>query len=248
MNLRERISCLTKNAQTVAPLTWEQVQQERNAAEQRQASEIERYRRECKTRALLGRSGIAPLHQGCRFDNFKAETPEQATALTKAKAFANGFDDRCGGGFVFSGNCGTGKNHLAAAIANTLLAKGKPVVMITVNELMMRSRECYGTNARMSEAQFVRQLVEVPLLVIDELGLQRNSDAEKLLLNTVIDQRLSNLRPTGLLTNLNYELLAGLLGERIMDRIVQGGCDWVAFTWESYRSRVDMSAVRERRA
>lgn len=39
------------------------------------------------------------------------------------------------------------------------------------------------------------------------------------------------MRSVGMLTNLNYEAMKTLLGERIMDRMTMNGGRWVNFNW-----------------
>lgn len=47
----------------------------------------------------------------------------------------------------------------------------------------------------------------------------------KVILNQVIDRRLSSMRPVGVLTNLNHEGLLDSLGARVIDRLqMDGGC------------------------
>ncbi|EEW1489150.1 TPA: DNA replication protein DnaC, partial [Escherichia coli] len=46
-----------------------------------------------------------------------------------------------------------------------------------------------------------------------------------------------------MLTNLNYEAMKTLLGERIMDRMTMNGGRWVSFNWESWRSNVSYLRV-----
>lgn len=72
----------------------------------------------------------------------------------------------------------------------------------------------------------------------DEVGIQRGSSGEKVILNQVIDRRLSSMRPVGILTNLNYESLTDTLGARILDRLQMDGGMWVNFDWDSYRKNV----------
>ncbi|EEG8997201.1 DNA replication protein DnaC, partial [Salmonella enterica] len=138
--------------------------------------------------------------------------------------------------FVFSGGPGTGKNHLAAAIGNHLLAGGHSVLVVTIPDLMLRVRECY--DGGQSEASLLDDLCKVDLLVLDEVGIQRGSSGEKVILNQVIDRRLSSMRPVGVLTNLNYEGLLDSLGERVIDRLQMDGGMWVNFDWGSYRKNV----------
>ncbi|VEB61335.1 DNA replication protein DnaC [Salmonella enterica subsp. enterica] len=79
---------------------------------------------------------------------------------------------------------------------------------------------------------------KVDLLVLDEVGIQRGSSGEKVILNQVIDRRLSSMRPVGVLTNLNHEGLLDSLGARVIDRLQMDGGMWVNFDWGSYRKNV----------
>lgn len=81
-------------------------------------------------------------------------------------------------------------------------------------------------------------LCKVDLLVLDEVGIQRGSNGEKVILNQIIDRRLSSMRPVGILTNLNHEELLGALGARVIDRLQMDGGMWVNFDWGSYRKNV----------
>ena len=65
--------------------------------------------------------------------SFETETQEQARAKSIAEAYAR--DPR--GWLVFSGNCGTGKTHLAAGIANDYMERsGRTVIFAVVPDLL----------------------------------------------------------------------------------------------------------------
>jgi len=212
-------------------MTWHQ-EQGRISAER-----LAEQNRMVRLQAVLGRSGIQELHRTCSFQNYNAELPGQRHALNKAKqyaaAFGNGF-----GGFIFSGGCGTGKNHLAAAIGNSLLERGKTMLVVTVPDLMMRFRETYQDKAKVTEADLMNDLCNVDLLVLDDIGVQRGNTNEGIVLFQIVDRRLSNRKPVGMLTNLDAPALKELLGERIMDRMTMDGGMWVNFDWFSYRKQV----------
>ena len=153
-----------------------------------------------------------------------------------AKSYAQNFGGGSFASFVFSGAPGTGKNHLAAAIGNYLLGAGHSVLVVTIPDLMLRVRECYDDGQ--SESSLLNDLCNVDLLVLDEVGIQRGSSGEKVIINQVIDRRLSSMRPVGILTNLNHGELVNTLGARVMDRLQMDGGIWVNFDWESYRKNV----------
>tara|TARA_R100000951_G_scaffold116755_1_gene130441 strand:+ start:6540 stop:7247 length:708 start_codon:yes stop_codon:yes gene_type:complete len=201
-----------------------------------EASEaITKQREEAALKSILGRSGILPLHQSCTIENFEVKDHLQAFARDFAKNYIERFNNNFGTCFVFSGGTGTGKNHLSAAICNSLMAQGKTCLVVTVTELMIRMRKCYGDNAEYSEDEFIRQLVNFDLLILDEIGLQKGSDHEKIILNQIIDHRIGNLKPVGVLTNLDQNNVKNVLGERIFDRLKSNNSQWIPFNWVSYR-------------
>jgi len=190
-----------------------------------------------RLQGVLGRSGIQALHQSCSFHNYSTDLPGQKQALAKSKAWADKFGTGFGG-FIFSGGCGTGKNHLAAAIGNTLLSSGRTVLVATVPDLMMRFRETYQGNSKLTEARLMNDLRSVDLLVLDDIGVQRGNTNENVVLFQIVDSRLSSKKPVGMLTNLDAPALTELLGPRIMDRMTMDGGMWINFDWPSYRRNV----------
>jgi len=194
--------------------------------------------RQARLEKILGRSGIHPLHQNCGFRNYDAVTDEQRAALAAAQEYLKSFNDGGFGGFIFSGNCGTGKNHLATAIVRNLIQQGKTAAIVTVAEICQKFRSTFDRASSIRESELMRDVCKLDLLVLDEVGVQKreNNDFEINLLNQIIDRRQLNLKPTGMLTNLTHPELVTLLGDRIMDRQVNGGV-WVPFTWESYRPK-----------
>ena len=196
---------------------------------------ITRNREESALKSILGRSGILPLHQGCTIENYVVNDHLQAFARDFSKNYIERFNNNFGSCFIFSGGTGTGKNHLSSAICNALMLQGKTCLVITVTELMIKMRKCYGDTAEYSEDQFISQLISFDLLVIDEVGLQKGSDHEKIILNQVIDQRIGHLKPVGVLTNLDHNSVKDVLGERIFDRLKSNNSQWIPFNWNSYR-------------
>ncbi|MDK9583354.1 DNA replication protein DnaC [Lelliottia wanjuensis] len=197
---------------------------------------LTRENRAMKMQRTFNRSGIRPLHQNCSFENYIVENDGQQNALEKARLYVEGFDDNIAS-FIFTGKPGTGKNHLAAAICNALLLQGKSVLIITVADIMSAMKDTFN-NKNMSEEQLLKDLSNVDLLVIDEIGVQTESKYEKVIINQIVDRRSSSKRPTGMLTNYTLQEMTQLLGERVMDRMRLGASLWVNFNWGSYRDRV----------
>ncbi|RWR03324.1 DNA replication protein DnaC [[Pantoea] beijingensis] len=198
---------------------------------------IDRENRAMKMQRILGRSGIRELHINCSFDNYHVQCEEQQYALDCARQYAADFEGSISS-FIFTGRPGTGKNHLAAAICNDLIHRGKSVLIVTVADLMSSMKGTFSGASGNTEESLINDLSTVDLLVIDEIGMQIESRYEKVIINQIVDRRSSSKRPTGMLSNLDSKGMESLLGERVIDRMSLGTSLWVAFNWESYRSRV----------
>ena len=107
----------------------------------KRCEELEKQNQRTRAEKIFGRAGIQDLHRSCTFANYQVAGDGQRRALTMAKSYAQNFGSGFAS-FVFSGAPGTGKNHLAAAIGNHLLAGGRSVLVVTIPDLMLRVREC----------------------------------------------------------------------------------------------------------
>ncbi|MDZ7320724.1 ATP-binding protein [Kosakonia sacchari] len=200
------------------------------------SEKLSRENHRTRVEKTFGRSGIRERYQDCTFKNYEVKCEKQRKAFSQAKSWLNNFGTGCAC-FVFSGKPGTGKNHLAAAIGNTLLAQHKSVLIITVAELMTEFKA--GFNGGKSESALMEEMSRVDLLVLDEVGVQLDSKYEKVILHQIIDRRTSMYKPVGILTNLNAQDLTKVIGERAFDRLQMGGGMWVIFDWSSHRATLE---------
>ncbi|MGR5061995.1 ATP-binding protein [Photobacterium sp. DNB22_13_2] len=240
MNIMNRLAkAMPKHVQ---PYTAEQMAEihEREAEAYRQ--KVNQENRQVLAAKAIGRSGIKKRHQGCKFENYFTHCSGQRTAFAEARGLLDDYINHRPGGFIFAGTSGTGKNHLACAIANGLLQLRRSVVVITVAELMLKIRDSYRKESEISETEIIRYLSGVDLLVLDELGIQHNSNNERVMLNRIIDERYTQERPTGIITNLQSDELVKTLGRAAVDRIMEDG-KWVTFNWSSYRIKKGSNAA-----
>ena len=114
---------------------------QRQAAEKaaRKEEEEQRARRERIDR-LIGMSGIKKRFQQRTFPNFVTDTQGRKRSYQTAKEYADNFAQHKaqGDGLYIEGTNGTGKTHLAAAIALQLINEGIPVICKTANYLILR--------------------------------------------------------------------------------------------------------------
>lgn len=212
---------------------------ERTNATETHAKRAEEERaRQARIEDRLNRAGIPKRFRSRRLDNFVVECAAQEQALATAREFVEHFAEHADRGttMVFSGNVGTGKGHLALAVAQAVIAGGRTAFYATARELVLMLRQGWSDKSAPSEIEVLRMLSSVGLLVIDEVGVQFGSDAERDQLFAVIDGRYRECMPTIFTTNLRKQALRDALGERSFDRIREGG-KWVAFDWQTYRGR-----------
>lgn len=122
-------------------------------------------------------------------------------------------------GLLFWGTVGTGKSYAAACIANELLNRKIPVVMTSFVKVLQVIQD----NTE-NETEFVNRLCAARLLIIDDLGTERNTDYALEKVYNVIDSRYRTGKPLILTTNLNLQdmqMTQDIRCQRIYDRIFE---------------------------
>lgn len=145
--------------------------------------EMENYAKVTKEAAELMRRndylkrGIEPEFINATLENYKAETKSEAEALKACRDLVEGKLQKV----LLLGSNGTGKTHLGDAVAKALGG-----VRITMYELGAKIRQGYTTGR--SELEILDELLQYPVIVIDEIGRTKGSDAELNWLSYLIDK------------------------------------------------------------
>ena len=212
-----------------------QADAERSKAEAR-AKEL----RDRELQERLGQSNLPLRFQGKTFENFEPHCAKAADVLAKCKAYAEGFDSVMERGqcLIMTGKVGTGKTHLAAAIANHLIHERKDYpLFVSVSQAVRSIKETWQKNSEHTESEALQWFVEPDLLILDEVGVQFGSETERFLMFEIINQRYINVKPTVVLSNLTLAEIAQVMGDRVVDRLREGGGFAIEFNWGSYRER-----------
>lgn len=200
-------------------------------------AELKRERLE-KLALKINQSGIPTRFADRSFENFIAVSPEQKNAFRFASEYANTFGEdafKTGRSVIFVGKPGTGKTHLAIAIAIRVMLLGGNVIFTTVFRALRRVKDTWRNGSGESETEVVDEFSKVPLLILDEIGVQFGSETEKNIIFDILNARYESRLPTILLSNLMPSELIAFVGERVIDRFREDDGKIIPFAWDSYR-------------
>lgn len=108
-----------------------------------------------------------------------------------------------GTGLLLCGSVGTGKSFLAAAIANELINQGTPCLMTNFSRIISRVSEKFG-----GDQKYLDNLNRFDLLIIDDLGSERDTEFTWEKVMNVVDARYRAGLPLIITTNLTLKDLA----------------------------------------
>lgn len=185
----------------------------------------------------IGRAMIPKRFYKKTFDNFLTATESQSSAKAIIADYAKNFDDNLENGrcMIFIGKVGTGKTHLAAALLREIISQGHTGLFISAGDLISDIRDTWREDSGVSTKELTKRFIDIDLLVIDEIGVQRSTDNEREILFSILNQRYNDVKPTILLTNCTIKEVQSYIGMRIYDRLKEDGGRIVTFTGESYR-------------
>ena len=124
-------------------------------------------------------------------------------------------------GILFYGGVGTGKSFMACCIANALIEKLVPV-SVTNFPRILNALQSFGFGEERQE--FIDKLQRYKLLVIDDLGVERDTSYSTEQVYNIIDTRSRSGMPLIITTNLSMDDLKNppsLAHSRIYDRVLE---------------------------
>lgn len=187
---------------------------------------------------LIGNSGIPKRFLGKTLKSYQVKFEEQKPIVNSAVNFAKEFQQSSHSGrcLIFIGNAGTGKTHIGCAIGLHVIKNcGGTARFTSVSEINRLVRESKSFNSEYTETEIIDAFGHYDLLIVDEVGIQSGTDAESRALFDVFNARYQNVKPTIVISNLTKDQLTVALGERIIDRLKEGGGEILSFNWQSYR-------------
>ena len=137
---------------------------------------------------------------------------EQFRLASKAAAE---FAKKPSGWLFISGASGSGKTHLAAAIANECLQNNVPAFYTTTPDLLDHLRSSFNPSSELPYDEFFEQVRNAQVLVLDDFGTQSSSSWAKEKLDQLLSHRHANRLATVIISNVPLEELE----ERVRTRL-----------------------------
>lgn len=206
---------------------------------------------ELQIQRVIDDAKITPRFQKATFENFHCDleslrsagktnyTKEHVDEMRFARDQVKQWSDslpKISKNMALLGKVGTGKDHLASACITTLIRrKYARCLMISAQRVFMEIKQLYS--AGKSDLDYLKNLAELDVLVINEIGVQLKTDWEFEKMSWIINERVNNMKPYMIISNEDIATLEATLGTRLMDRIFQDGNHLVNFTWPSYRRK-----------
>ena len=159
----------------------------------RQQREQERREQQLRALKVNGFSDVSMESWNFRNDNGRNPQMEYArNYVTQWRDF-----ERENIGLLLWGKVGTGKSFFAGCIANALMEQGTAVCMTNFSRIV---NDLNGRGNNRNEV--IDRLCSYPLLIIDDFGIERETDYTLEQIYNIIDSRYRNQRPLIVTTNL----------------------------------------------
>jgi DNA replication protein DnaC len=192
----------------------------------------------CRTRATeqrnledLYRLSNLDAFQEKVFANFDPEVPGATEAYYAAADFATNPE----GWLVMLGGYGTGKTHLAAAIANYVVQDHHMQVYFAVApDLLHNLRSAYAPGSEITYDDRFEQIRSVYLLIVDDLGAEQSTPWAVEKLYQIFNYRYNLRLPTVVTSNCDLDRLDPRICSRLCDPDL---CRHLFITSGDYRMR-----------
>ena len=208
-----------------------------NPAERQEQEETKRWEYEQMSyRAMLRREAFndVPAAALWRFESATVMTPQ----LAKARGYVQNWDEfkKAGIGLIMFGDVGTGKSYAAGCIANALIDRLESVLYVRMSDVVNRMQGNFGAD----RDHYMKSLMCPDLLILDDLGAERNTSFSKECVFDVVDKRLLTGKPMIITTNIPISIMrkaTDLDDRRIYDRIL-AVCIPFRFSGDNFRKSI----------
>lgn len=184
----------------------------------------------CYAERLLNNSYIPVVRHENTFDSFKTPTQILVKAKHQALSYIKDLDKvKNGKNLIIAGyeSVGTGKTHLAIAIANEAIKSQIPTIFISSTTMMSKMRKDFDT----------APYINTNLLILDDLGKENKTSWVLEQLYLILDSRHNNNKATVITTENSIDYLEkqfGGGGKALISRLC-GNFTLIKCTGNDYR-------------
>lgn len=197
------------------------------------------YHAEREIERLFSESAIPPGLRMCRMENFVTTGLSKDIARAKSKAVAAA---ETGNSLVLAGTVGTGKTHLASAIAQEALTQGRSAFFISAIGYLLHLKSTFEKRQTERYIDMIDHVKQVDCLVIDDLGAENPTSWAVEQLYDILNARLERQKQTIVTTNFRdvrdlarHMEASPQAAARIASRLISMG--WLIIEAEDYRAQ-----------
>lgn len=185
----------------------------------------------------------SPVAGNYRFSSYEGEKEQSYTvALNFAKNFEEMQKDNIG--LLFYGCVGSGKSFLASCIANYLIEE--KLLSVKMRNFAEIINDLQSGGFSLDKNKYIDLITNVPLLILDDLGIERDTSYAKEQVYNVINARYQKQKPTIITTNLSFETIENtkeMEYQRIYSRIIEM-CIPVVVVGQDYRKKIKSHKIK----
>lgn len=151
--------------------------------------EAEQQRKQKYLNRIFNQSNVNASLRDATVNSYQPQNEHQVHAKSTAIEYVKGFSIDEPKSLILQGSYGTGKSHLAYAIAKAIKQQGYSVAFMHIPMLMERIKATYNRNATETTDELVQLLSNIDLLVLDDVGVE-NTEHTLNKLFSIVDNRV----------------------------------------------------------
>ena len=184
------------------------------------------YMKELTLKSALNEMKVPSAYRGKRYSNYEGvETAKKVKKIVDLKL-----------SLVLSGKPGLGKTHLAvASILHMMKKYDKKPLFLSSPELFVELRDRIKNNV--TERSIIDRYLQVPLLVIDDLGVETKTDRSVETFYSIIDGRSRSNKQIIITSELTIEDIGEIYGDRLASRLCGMG-EYIRIEGDDYRVKM----------